>query len=78
MDLYKFAVQLHDLKCPWSHIDQCTWEYELADPETMWSKDYSAHKSWMNYAKNLQEELPNYSSEQIIEVLEAVKLCNLW
>jgi hypothetical protein len=77
MDFYEFAVQLHSLKCRSSHMDQCSWEYELVYPEIMWTKDYSAHKSWSSYAKNLQEELPNYSLEQIIEVLKAIKTCNL-
>ncbi len=72
MDDYTFAEALHDMYCRSSHIDYCGWEYEKAK-EDMWTQKYSAHNTYLKYARNIREELPDYSPEDLIKVAKGIR-----
>jgi hypothetical protein len=72
MDIYELANHIHELYCQSSHIDQCGWEYENAR-QTKWDEKYSAHDSYLRRAKNIVEELPQYSPEDIVAVIRGIK-----
>lgn len=75
MDILELATELHNLHCRNSHIDQCGWDYEKAyaeNDEALWTKQHSAHASYLRWTKNVMEELPNYTPEQIIEVAKGI------
>lgn len=71
MDIYEFAEALHSMECRFSHIDQCDWHYRNTDSER-WNVKYSTHNTYLNFARNIQEELPHYTFEQIFIVLKGV------
>lgn len=72
MDIYDLATELHSMYCKSSHTDYCGWEYEKTR-EDMWTEKYSAHATYLRYANNITEELPNYSLENIFEVAKGIK-----
>ena len=60
----KIADYIHELKCPWSHVDQCGWEYNS------WDNPGYERKKYYERAKKL---VNLYGADKVIRMIKEHK-----
>ncbi len=67
----QLAITLHDVLCNWNHTDGCGWFYEVHKGVDDWHGH--AHASWLQRATKIRGLLPDFTEQEIMKVVRAVK-----